>query len=298
MRGTPVLKVVETPVIRRRLIKTKDGAELGGTLFLPPLPPRAALVLNGATGVPQTLYKAFAQWVAAERGVAVLTYDYRGMGQSAETGLRACRATMSDWGLRDNSAARSHLRRAVPDVPLWVMGHSLGAMMLPMQEDIDGIDRVIGVGSGLVHYMDHPWPYRGVAMLFWFGFPPLVARMFGYLPGRALGFGADLPTTAFNEWREWCTTPGVFAGAIKQRLPVADWSRSGAPVRLISIADDDLVPRVCTERLAAFYDGKANIESIQPADFGLGKVGHIAAFSRRNKALWDTILGTDLPVFS
>lgn len=290
-----MLKAVETPIVRRRLIKTQDGAELGGTLFLPPFRPRAALVLNGATGVPQTLYQAFAHWVAAERGIAVLTYDYRGMGRSAETGLRTCYATMSDWGLRDNAAARTHLRRAVPDVPLWVMGHSLGAMMLPMQDDISGIDRVIGLGSGLVHYMDHPWPYRGFAMLFWFGFPPLAARIFGYMPGRALGFGADMPTTAYNEWREWCTTPDVFGGPIKQKLPNPEWSRSGAPVRLISISDDDLVPQICTQRLAALYDGKAVIERIDPADFGLGKVGHIAAFSRRNSALWDTILGADIP---
>ncbi|WP_298974654.1 alpha/beta fold hydrolase [uncultured Roseobacter sp.] len=287
-----MLKVVETPNVRRRLIKTEDGAELSGTLYKPPFKPRAALVLNGATGVPQTYYNAFAYWAAAERGVAVLTYDYRGMGRSANGSMRASRATMSDWGLRDNLAARAHLRRAVPDVPLWVMGHSLGAMMLPMQADVSGIDRVIGVGAGLVHHVDHPWPYRGLALFFWYGLPPVMSRLLGYMPGRFLGFGADMPAAAFAEWRRWCTTPGVFAGAVTQSLPKPDWSRSGAPVRLMSFTDDDLVPEPCTQRLARLYGGQAEVQRIAPADHGLRRVGHISAFARRNDALWDVMLGT------
>ena len=285
-----MLKVVETPKVRRRLIKTADGAELGGTLFMPAVEPRAALVLNGATGVPQTYYSAFAHWAAAEHRIAVLTYDYRGTGRSLSGPMRLSRATMSDWGLRDNAAARKHLRQAVPDAPLWIMGHSLGTMLLPMQEDIGGIDRVIGVASGFVHHMDHPWPYRALALYFWFGLPPLLTRLFGYLPGRRFGLGADMPATAYREWRQWCTTEDVYEGSLRDSLPAPDWSRSGAPVRLISLTDDDVCPEPCTRRLAEFYSGHAVIETLDPRDYGLGKVGHIAAFAKRNEALWTSIL--------
>ncbi|WP_299673646.1 alpha/beta fold hydrolase [uncultured Roseobacter sp.] len=285
-----MLKVVEAPVVRRRLIKTSDGAELGGTLILPPFQPRAALVLNGATGVPQSYYQRFARWAATEQGVAVLTYDYRGTGRSLNGSMRDSRATMSDWGLRDNVAARAYLRRAVPDVPLWVMGHSLGAMMLPMQEDLSGIDKVIGVASGLVHHADHPWPYRALALFFWFGIPPVAARLFGYLPGRRLGLGADMPAPAYTEWRRWCTTPSVFAGAVQDSLPTPDWSRSGAPVRLISFTDDDVCPEVCTRRLAAKYGGFADIDFVRPSDVGLRTLGHIGAFARQNDAVWTRLL--------
>ncbi len=291
-----MLKVVEAPRVRRRLIKTADGAELGGTLFEPAFPPRAALVLNGATAVPQGYYHAFALWAAAEHGMTVLTYDYRGMGRSLSGAIRNSRATMSDWGLRDMSAARRHLRRAVPGVPLWVMGHSLGAMMLPMQDDLGEIDRVIGVASGLVHHRDHPWPYRAMALYFWFGLPPLAASLLGYLPGRWLGFGADMPGPAYAEWRRWCTTPGVFAGAVRATLPDPDWSRSGAPVRLISFADDDVCPEPCTRRLARLYGGAAQVEVIAPETRGLRQVGHIGAFARRNQAIWPALLFGDDPM--
>ncbi|MCV3271721.1 alpha/beta hydrolase family protein [Roseobacter sinensis] len=291
-----MLKVVETPVVRRRLIKTPDGAELGGTLFRPAFRPRAALVLNGATGVPQGYYRAFAQWAAAEHAIAVLTYDYRGTGRSLTGAMRASRATMSDWGLRDNAAARRHLRRAVPDVPLWVMGHSLGAMMLPMQDDVSGIDGVIGVASGLVHHADHPWPYRALALYFWYGLPPLAAAMLGYLPGRRMGLGADMPATAYAEWRRWCTTPGVFAGEVRDTLPRPDWRRSAAPVRLVSFTDDDVCPEVCTRRLAGLYDGFAQVEVISPAELGVRRVGHIGAFARQNEAIWPALLFGQRPI--
>ncbi|WP_300017853.1 alpha/beta fold hydrolase [uncultured Roseobacter sp.] len=285
-----MLKIVEAANVRRRLIKTADGAELGGTLFLPPFAARAALVLNGATGVPQTYYRAFAQWAALEHGIAVLTYDYRGMGRSTAGPMRHCRATMSDWGLRDNAAARAHLRRAVPDVPLWVMGHSLGTMLLPMQEDISGIDRVIGVASGFVHHGDHPWPYRAFALYFWYGLPSVATRLCGYLPGRKLGLGADMPGAAYKEWRRWCTTAGVHDSALRDGLPMPDWSRSGSPVRLISFSDDEVCPIVCTERLAKTYGEYAQIETLDPKAFGLKRVGHISAFARKNEALWNTLL--------
>lgn len=285
-----MLKVVETPRIRRRLIKTADGAELGGTLFLPSFDPCAALVLNGATGVPQSYYSAFAEWAAVEHGIAVLTYDYRGMGRSLAGPMRQSRATMSDWGLRDNAAARAHLRRAVPDVPLWVMGHSLGTMLLPMQDDISGIDRVIGVASGFVNHADHPWPYRAFALYFWYGIPSLVTPVCGYLPGRKLGLGVDMPGTAYTEWRRWCTTPGVHEGALRDSLPAPDWSRSGAPVRLISFTDDDVCPTICSQRLAETYDGYAQVETLDPKAFGLKRIGHISAFAKKNEAVWHALL--------
>ncbi|GFE51147.1 alpha/beta hydrolase [Roseobacter cerasinus] len=285
-----MLKVIETAAVRRRLIKTADGAELGGTLYTPPFSPRVAMVLNGATGVPQGYYRAFAQWAACDHGIAVLTYDYRGTGRSLTGKIRTSRATMSDWGLRDSLAARSHLRRAIPDVPLWVMGHSLGAMMLPMQSDINGIDRVIGVASGLVHHADHPWPYRALALYFWFGLPPIATALLGYMPGRRLGFGTDMPATAYREWRRWCTTRGGFLDSAGRGLPAPDWSRAASAVRLVSFTDDDVCPEICTLRLADLYDRHVEVERIAPEDAGLRKIGHIGAFAQRNSAVWSRLL--------
>lgn len=286
-----MLRVIDPIQIRRRVFKTPDGAELVGTLFEPNAIPRAAVVLSGATAVPQGYYHAFANWAAAERGLAVFTYDYRDMGLSSSGPIRQSRATQSDWGVVDSQAARQWMRQSLPTVPLWTLGHSLGGMLLPMQHDISGIDRVICVASGMVHFTDHPWPYRARAMLFWFGLGPVLARALGYVPSKLSGFGADLPGPMFWQWQRWCTQSGFFTPDFGRDLPKPDWRRSSAPVKLISFSDDDLCPPACTQRLASIYQGgEVQHVTIAPADFGVPAIGHLSVFHRRNAALWDTLL--------
>ncbi|MEL7099826.1 MAG: hypothetical protein AAGM84_13425, partial [Pseudomonadota bacterium] len=118
--------------IETYVIKAPDGAELVGTLYAPARRPFAAVVLNGATGVPQGYYRHFARWLAEERGMACLTYDYRDTGKSLRGSMRASQADMLDWGLTDQLAARRKLARLFPETKLWIIGHSLGAMLTPI----------------------------------------------------------------------------------------------------------------------------------------------------------------------
>lgn len=265
--------------------------ELAGRLFLPPGPPRAAVVLNSATGVPQDYYRHFARWLAEARGMACLTYDYRDFERSATEPLRRSRSTMADWALGDMPAARAEMRRRVPGAPLWVIGHSLGAMLMPSQEGIGDVARMIAVAGGLVHHTDHPWPYQALARMFWFGHVPAVVRMAGYLPGRWLGFGSDLPAGVYWQWRRWCTTREAYDPEIGTVLPVPDWARSGAPVDLFALADDPVIPPQCVWRLAAKYEGgPVSRHLLKPSEHGLKSVGHLGAFARRNAALWPVIV--------
>ena len=84
-----------------------DGYELGGTLFLPRGAKRHAVLINSATAVPRKIYRGFASYLA-HRGCAVLTYDYRGTGDSRQSkSLVGFKASMSDWAAQDITAAVS-----------------------------------------------------------------------------------------------------------------------------------------------------------------------------------------------
>ncbi|WP_299652204.1 alpha/beta fold hydrolase [uncultured Tateyamaria sp.] len=280
--------VVQGEVTERSLaFKTEDGAELVGRLYRPERRPFAAVVLNSATGVPQTFYTHFARWLAAERRMAVLTYDYRGLGRSHAGPMRKVQADMTDWGIRDQVAARRAIRREVPGAPLWIVGHSLGAMLLPNQPELEDVVRVIGVASGMVHHNDHPWPYRAVALNFWFTLGPLATLLCGYLPGKRLRFGEDLPAGVFWQWRKWCTSRAFYDNDLGPRLPAPNWD-SDAVVRLHAFADDDLIPPAQVEKLAKVYG--ADPVLIDPKDYDLIKVGHLGAFSRKNRAIWPILL--------
>ncbi|MGL4236896.1 alpha/beta hydrolase family protein [Tabrizicola sp.] len=268
-----------------------DGATLRGRLFRPKGAPRAALVVHGATGVPAGFYRAFAEWAAAERDLAVLTYDYRDFGASARRPVRKSKATMADWGRYDQAAALSTLARMFPDTPRWVLGHSLGGLWLGWHDAMTRVERVVTIGTGMVHVTDHPLRYRWKARLVWSPMVRGTAGLLGYLPGRMMGLGADLPRGVYEEWRRWCLTRGLHLSEVGRSLPLPDPSRVKARLRMIAVADDDMVPPAAVWRARALYPEAMKEQLVlRPADFGLKHIGHIAAFHRRNAVLWPAIL--------
>ena len=263
---------------------------LSGRLHLPAGLPTAVAVLSGATGVTQAYYQSFAAWLARDRGVACLTYDYRDYGASAQGPLRLSRATMADWGLHDQAAAIAYVRQTVPGVPIWLIGHSLGGLLVRFLPDLTGVERIFAVASGPVHWTNHPWGFRLQALAFWFGHAPLIVRALGYLPGRALGLGADLPAGVYWQWRRWCTRRGFLADDIGASLP-----RPAVPVHarvtFAAMSDDPVVPPAGVWRLMADYPVAPKRQVvIRPSAFRLRKIGHIGAFARANAVIWPALM--------
>ena len=115
-----------------------DGYVLGATLFLPRGAKRHAVLINSATAVPRKIYRGFAGYLA-RRGCAVLTYDYRGIGDSRQKSLVGYnqpkslvgfKASMSDWAALDATAAVAWMRERYHDLPLGYIGHSFGGQAL------------------------------------------------------------------------------------------------------------------------------------------------------------------------
>lgn len=280
-----------SPVPSIEAIDIRSGGNiLKGNLYKPADTSKAAIVLHGATGVPQRFYRHFASWLASE-GYTCLTYDYRDFGASANGHPKTSRATMSDWGIDDQSAAQRALEELCPNAPLWVIGHSLGGFMLPFQKDADRINRLIAVASGPVHLSDTVWRDWLQIAFFWSRPVLLLARSLGYLPGRLFGINANLPLGVFTEWRRWCTTKGFYLCDVGKGLPVPDWSRMQGDAKFVAIADDGWIPPPVVWRLMQHYpEAKKRQLTLRPSDYNLQKVGHIGAFAEKNRALWPAIL--------
>ncbi len=263
------------------------GATLRGQLFRPVSGARAIAVLKGATGVPARFYAPFAIWLAGQ-GVACLTFDYRDFGASGTP--RGSPATMTDWGIHDQQAARDAAMRAFPDLPLWVIGHSLGGMMLPYQTGLARIDRAILVAAGAVHVRDHPWPYQAFARAFWFpGWLPLSKRL-GYLPMRAMGLGPDIPAGVYRQWRRWCQTR-AFHRADPDLPAPAPWDLT-CPMRVVAVADDALCPPKSAWRLMQAYPSAHKRQvTLHPPNHGLTRIGHLDVLGEKGRAVWPSVVG-------
>ncbi|WP_417600737.1 alpha/beta fold hydrolase [Pararhodobacter oceanensis] len=263
-----------------------DGVALAGMLVAVPAP-KLAVVLHGATGVKAGFYLPFARWLAAEKQAAVLLYDYRDSGASG-TPYRSP-ATMTDWGIHDATATRDWLTDAYQGLPLWVIGHSLGGMAMAFQPRTQGIARIISVAGGQGYVTDHPWPFQASVWALWYLLGPLTTWALGYLPGRRLGLGNDLPKGVFWQWRRWLVTRGS--------LP-ADPALGGlqdpgftGKLALVALKDDVMIPPEAVWKMAAWHPHATPEQRlIDPADFGLKTVGHIHAFAPRNAALWPRLI--------
>lgn len=273
-------------ITREAVTIEAPGARLVGTLISAP-DPRLLVQVNGATGVPAAFYQPFAHWLAAERQAAVLTWDYRDFGASGAP-FRS-RATMTDWGIHDTTASRRWLHARYPGIPLWVVGHSLGGMALAFQDGTDRIDRIIAVAAGHGHVTDHPWPFQGFAWLLWYLLGPVSVAVLGYLPGRRLGLGHDLPRGVFWQWRRWLLDRGALPA--DPRLGGIRQPGYSGPLTLVALADDPMMPPRAVWKMADWHpNAQVRQRLLNPGAFGLQGIGHIHAFAARNSALWPALI--------
>ena len=55
------------------------------------------LIIASATGVKQSFYKKFAEYVSSN-GILVITFDYLGIGLSLKSSIKNLENKASDWG--------------------------------------------------------------------------------------------------------------------------------------------------------------------------------------------------------
>ncbi len=292
----PALSVSSPPAaagaaaIEEVRIPATDGRHLIGRLHRPAGAPRHAVLINGGAGIPARYYQDFAAWLCASHDAEVLTYDYRDFGWSQERPLAQSDATFSVWGLRDQSAALSFLAARHAGLPIRVVGHSLGAQWLAFHADVARVDRVAAVASGPAFWRHHPFHYMPAVIAFWWLIGPAATHALGYLPGRAIGLGADLPAGVYWEWRRVCVTPGFHKPEWGKSLPTPDLGAARFDLTLLPVADDPMIPPAVVRRLPQFYPhARVGETLLDPKALGIKAIGHVGAFHVRNRACWPLI---------
>lgn len=263
-------------------IAARDGYRLAATLYAPSVPNGRAVLVHAAAGVRRGFYARFAAHLAAA-GFTVLTFDYRGIGDSRRGPLRALKARMRDWAELDAAAALKFLAGAAPGAALVCVGHSFGANALGL---VPGIERYrgalfVGAQSG---YWRH-WRGAGrVAMwLIMHALLPPVSAALGHFPMRRLGQGEDLPGGVAREWARWCRHPRYAAGAVGSE----GYARLRSPIRSYWASDDRYAPRAAAEALFELYPNAAAKELVALDARAYGGIGHFGFFRERLRdTLW------------
>jgi predicted alpha/beta hydrolase len=273
-------------------VPATDGYPLAATLFLPRGAKRHAVLINSATAVPRKLYRGFAGYLA-QRGCAVLTYNYRGTGDSrpqARTGdkpksLAGFKVSMSDWAALDITAAVSWMHERYKALPFAYVGHSFGGQALGLLPNNSEISRalLIAAQAGYWKLMASPERYRVYAMLNFVGLP--LTRALGYMPGTA-GLGMDLPKDAFLQWVGWVMSPRYLFDSRLDELQ--NFPEYHGALRALCMSDDPWATRPAVELLCSgFTSINPEIVTVTPAATGANRIGHMGFFRPEHRyTLW------------
>lgn len=269
-------------------LEAEDGFPLAATALVPEHP-KASLLLSSGTGFPKEFYLRLAR-LGAERGYAVLIYDYRGIaGSMPKGGLKGFRADMMDWGRLDMTAAGQAAMELAPGKPFTMMGHSVGGHLVGFSPigPKAAAHAFLNVGSG--YWGKSAWHYRPMALFFWLAYGPACLALKGYIPEGGLWGGTALPRDVYTLWRNWCFKPGYYGDVLDELTPhwFADVT---APIRAWGAADDPIANPATTADILMLYTaaGKENIW-LEPSDYGLKQIGHQGLMSRRSAVIWPEI---------
>jgi predicted alpha/beta hydrolase len=235
------------------------------------------VVVNSAMAVPRRYYRAFASFLAAQ-GFAVVTYDYRGIGESAPRKLRGFRARARDWGQLDLAGVLAWVRSQRPNQPIVVVGHSMGGQILGLPPNHGEISRALLIGAQAGSWRHWPGWWRGLTVALWYAVIPTLTAVAGRLPMRWFGRGEDVPAGVAREWASWARSPGYFFDA-RHGIDVAGFSTMAVPMLVYSFDDDHLAPAAAIEALLARYAAAAiERRHCDAAEVARRPVGHFGFF--------------------
>jgi predicted alpha/beta hydrolase len=268
---------------------TKDSVSIAIHLFLPEKSNNKLLLINSATGVKQQIYFSFAQYFS-EQGFTVLTYDYRGIGLSKPKKMKGFQASMRIWGSEDYKAVTDYIKINFNDYKKYCLGHSVGALILGMNEDSAMFEELIFVGTqnafvGNLKLKTKIEAYLGFGIA-----QPLITTLLGYFPGNWFGLGESLPKNCAYDWRTLILNRKSTNGLLEK---IDDYSKKLTQKVFVIRAQDDvwLTEKGVRSLLNNTYPNlKPTYRLIKTSESEKGEIGHVNFFRSYNKKLWNIIL--------
>jgi predicted alpha/beta hydrolase len=291
----PQMPVPEPVMPEAFVVEAADGYPIKGSIWRLSggAVTRPVVIINSATSVRSRYYARFAAALFAN-GMDVITYDYRGIGESRPDTLRGFDAGWIDWGQLDFEAALRHARHCCPAQPMYVVGHSIGGVLTGLAKSNYLVRRALTVGAQFAYWRDYA-PARRLQMLAkWHVAMPALTLLFGYFPGKRLGWMEDTPKGVVRDWvLSRSRFENTWRSGASRRYPsrselVDRFAALTAPMLSLSISDDEFGTIPASRRLLAYFcNSKRALFEIRPESIGEPAIGHFGFFnSRYETTLW------------
>lgn len=255
---------------------------------------RPVVIINPATSVRARYYSRFADFLRLN-GFDVVTYDYRGIGESRPASLRGFQGSWLDWGHLDFDAALRFADGAFPGQPIHVVAHSIGGFVIGLAPSNHLIRRIFTMGAQFAHWRDYADGHKLRMIAKWHVAMPLLTALLGYFPGKRLGWLEDTPKGVVRDWgyswarlEDTCRKGTLAMAGVDRRALAEQFAAVTAPILAVGVSDDEFGTVAAIERLLSYFrNSPATHLRISPASIGEAEIGHFAFFnSRFEKSLW------------
>ncbi len=276
-------------------IRTKDGRMISATHYLPVESNGKNIIVAPAAYLTQREYRAFAGYFQ-QLGYNVITFDYRGVGDSAPQHLKGFDARLQQWAVQDADAVIRFIRNSFPNRELIYIGHGIGGELIGLAQASQYINKLVLASSALS--CKRLWSWKGRMRITLLKTIGRISNMWlGYFPGKRLGFPRDLPKGVVYEWADWCDKPnGLF-----DVFPENNYRKLSIPLFAFSFSNDWKTPEKGVKGLLSYFSS-ASITWYHdhPHNQGLKKSRQSCFFDLQMKdTLWiklDRWLNEELPV--
>lgn len=263
----------DQPVIN---LKGQDGHRFELIHVAAEVPQQTLLFLPGM-GLSARLFIDFARTLA-DSGISVFIHEWRGNGSSSMRATRQC-----DWGYREllNDVALARTVVAERTGGSYLLGgHSLGAQFTCMSAaaNSQGCRGLIILAGGSPYWRSFPGWHQAMMATTMFAFPALGA-LFGYYPGKRVGFGGNEARGVMADWGRSARSGRYRPRGVEVDLE-ARFSELELPVLALRMADDWLAPEGSLDWLTGKLTGCETSKLVIEADMDAQKSAHYAWMER------------------
>lgn len=272
--------------MKQEILECADGYALRYSYF-PAEERKAVVVFTSAIGISHKYYHALARYLCGE-GFDCLCFDYRGTGE--QDAPLPEQAGPEQWGSLDIEAV---LQKALSfDVPVHVVGHSVGGQVLGLAPSAQRLASVVLVASSAPYWRRMQGLDRWKILFLGHILVPLLARTRKLFPIAAIGLGnIKMPSVFMARWAAWMRQEDYLL-APKFKLDRQAYGQIKCPILSLGFTDDKLAPQQNIQHLADFFSSATlTLEMLSPESFGLPQIGHNGLFKKHSeKTLWPKIL--------
>ncbi|WNI38731.1 serine aminopeptidase domain-containing protein [Chryseobacterium sp. SG20098] len=275
--------------MEKLILTTEDHINLVAHLFKPERDNGKLLLINSATGVKQQVYFSFASYFC-EQGFTVITYDYRGIGLSKPKNMRGFQGSMRLWGSKDYKTITQYIKSAFKEYKKYCLGHSVGALILGMNEDSNIFEEFVFVGTQNAFVGNLKGRTKVEAYLGFGIAQPLTTSLLGYFPAHWFGLGESLPKNCAYDWRTLILNKKSTNKLLEK---IDDFSKNLTQKVFVIRAEDDiwLTEKGVLSLLNNTYSNlKPTYRLVAASESDKNEIGHINFFRSYNSKLWDIIL--------